>query len=44
LAILGAEDEMNEISGKRLRHRKIPAPLQGAAQLMSSATQGVALG
>jgi hypothetical protein len=44
LAILGAEDEMNEISGKRLRHRKILAPLQGAAQWIGSETQGVALG
>src|SRR5579863_3332437 len=30
LAVLGAEDEMNQIFGQRLRHRKIPAPLQGA--------------
>jgi hypothetical protein len=35
---------MNEISGKLLRHCKVPAPFQGAPQLIGSATQGVALG
>src|SRR6266853_1037965 len=33
LAVLGAEDKMNEIFGKRLRHGRILAPFQGAHEL-----------
>ena len=32
-AILRTKDEMDEILSKRLRHRRIPAPLQGAHRL-----------
>src|SRR5260370_36057636 len=31
-AVLGAEDKMNEIFSKRLRHRRILAPFQGARE------------
>src|SRR5215813_641491 len=35
-AVLGAEDKMDQISSKRLRHRGQPAPLQGACQNIRS--------